>query len=58
MVQLLCLQHRSFSDQGMEGTSGKKENTVVGVIGRGGGLQGDNRQVLSSHGFWLLPACT
>lgn len=39
------------------GTSGKKGNIVVIVIGRGGG-SGNNRQVLSSRGSWLLPLCT
>lgn len=48
----------SVTSGGTGGTSGQKENAVVGVIGKGGGLEGDNRQVLSSHGFWLLPACT
>lgn len=53
-----CSAARSVTSEGTGGTSGKKENIVVGVIGRGGGFGGDNRQVLSSRGFWLLPACT
>lgn len=61
-VSVSSAQLIQVTGEGTGGTSRKKENIFIGVIGRGGGREGagggDNRQVLSSRGFWLLPART